>query len=402
MLVDLRTFNNKTALAHPKANRHKPVFAARVYVSIQDLVAVSKTLRHIIEEADAVAATNSKILITGESGVGKEVLARYIHAHSLRSRKRMVTINCAGVPETLLESELFGHVRGSFTGAHRDSRGLLEAAHGGTVLLDEIGEMGLRMQTLLLRFLETGEIQRVGAEWAERVLDVRLIAATNRNLLEETRRKAFREDLYYRINVVHIVVPPLRERTEDIAALFDYYLRLASQNACVPGCSVTPEALTKLRAYPWPGNIRELRNIAERLALRCGGREISIADLPSDVFPAQIAAAAAPLSLQAGALAEVFYERMVRGGESFWTVVYEPFMLRDLTRDTVRLLIRRGLQETRGNYGRLTRLFNVAPADYKRFLSFLQKHDCHMPFKPFRVGPAVLRREETVGQEVAS
>jgi transcriptional regulator with PAS, ATPase and Fis domain len=369
-------------------------------VSIQDLVAISKTLRHIVEEADWVARTNSKILITGESGVGKEVLARYIHARSLRSQKRMVTINCAGVAETLLESELFGHVRGSFTGAHRDSRGLLEAAHGGTVLLDEIGEMSVRMQTLLLRFLETGEIQRVGAEWAERVLDVRLIAATNRNLLEETRRKTFREDLYYRINVVHIAVPPLRQRVDDIAPLFDYYLRFASGNARVPLCSVTPEALVKLRAYSWPGNIRELRNLAERLALRCGGRDITVADLHSSLFPAQPGAPGTALPPQEGAsLAAVYYERMVRGGESFWTVVYEPFMLRDITRDTVRLLIRRGLAETRGNYGRLTRLFNLAPDDYKRFLSFLQKHDCHMPFKAFRVGAAVPRSKETVGQE---
>ena len=355
---------------------------------IQDLVAISKTLRHIIDEADSVARTNSKILITGESGVGKEVLARYIHSRSLRSHKRMVTINCAGVPETLLESELFGHVRGSFTGAHRDSRGLLEAAHGGTVLLDEIGEMSVRMQTLLLRFLETGEIQRVGAEWAERVLDVRLMSATNRSLLEETRRKTFREDLYYRINVVHLVVPPLRERTEDIPALFDYYLRLAGENARVPGCSITPEGLEKLRAYSWPGNIRELRNIAERLALRCSGRDISVADLPPEVISGQSASAAQPLSPET-AVSLVFYERMTRGGESFWTVVYEPFMRRDLTRDTVRLLIRRGLVETRGNYGKLTRLFNLSPSDYKRFLSFLQKHDCHIPFKLFRARPAV-------------
>jgi DNA-binding NtrC family response regulator len=344
-----------------------------------------------MDEADAVARTNSKILITGESGVGKEVLARYIHAQSLRSEKRMVTINCAGVPETLLESELFGHVRGSFTGAHRDSRGLLEAAHGGTVLLDEIGEMSVRMQTLLLRFLETGEIQRVGAEWAERVLDVRLISATNRNLLNETRRKAFREDLYYRIKVVHLVVPPLRERIDDIPALFDYYLRFASENARVPVCSIAPEALVKLRAYSWPGNIRELRNVAERLALRCSGRDITVADLPLDVLPGQSSAAGAPLPHAGASPADEYYERMAQGGESFWTVVYEPFMHRDVTRDTVRQLIRRGLSETRGNYGKLTRLFNLAPGDYKRFLSFLQKHDCHMPFKLFRVGPAPSR-----------
>jgi DNA-binding NtrC family response regulator len=332
------------------------------------------------------------VLITGETGVGKEVLARYIHAHSLRSHKRLVTINCAGVPETLLESELFGHVRGSFTGALRDRAGLLEAAHGGTVLLDEIGEMSVRMQTLLLRFLETGEIQRVGAEHSERRLDVRLIAATNRNLLEETKRKAFREDLYYRINVVHIVIPPLRERRQYIAPLFDYYLRFAIETAGVQPCSITPEAMAHLCAYRWPGNVRELRNVAERLALNHSGREVLAADLPREVLGTCVPQQASSVSPDASsALVADYYTRMTQGGESFWTVVYEPFAHHDVTRELVRALIRRGLEEAKGNYGTLTRLFNLPPTDYKRFLSFLQKHDCHMPFKGYRVRPAAFR-----------
>jgi DNA-binding NtrC family response regulator len=270
---------------------------------------------------------------------------------------------------------------------------LLEAADGGTVLLDEIGEMSMRMQTLLLRFLETGEIQRVGAEHSERRLDVRLIAATNRDLFEETQRKAFREDLYYRINVVHIVIPPLRERREQIAPLFEYYLRLAAENAGVAPCSITPDAMAHLCAYRWPGNIRELRNVAERIALRHRGRDVVAADLPREVLgthiPRQVASAGPDVSSM---VAAEYYERMRQGGESFWTVVYEPFAQHDVTREIVRTVVRRGLEEAKGNYGILTKLFNLPPTDYKRFLSFLQKHDCHMPFQGYRIGRPATRR----------
>jgi transcriptional regulator with GAF, ATPase, and Fis domain len=360
-------------------------------LSTHQFVPMSGILGQVTADADAVARTDSKVLITGESGVGKEVLARYIHEQSLRSHKRLVTINCAGVPETLLESELFGHVRGSFTGAFRDRAGLLEAAHGGTVLLDEIGEMSMRMQTLLLRFLETGEVQRVGAEHSERRLDVRLIAATNRDLLEDTKRRVFREDLYYRINVVHLVIPPLRERREHIAPLLDYYLRFASENAGIPPCSMMPDAMAQLCAYRWPGNIRELRNVAERIALRHGGRDVGAADLPREVLGTHVPRQVASVGPDGcSAVAAEYYERMTQRGESFWTVVYEPFAHHDLTREIVRTVIRRGLEEARGNYGILTKLFNLPPSDYKRFLRFLQKHDCHMPFKGYRVRP--LRR----------
>src|SRR5207342_3961369 len=185
-------------------------------------VGASAILREIEQEILCTSSSDAKVLITGESGVGKEIVARSIHQRSRRSHLPLVTINCSGVPDSLLESELFGHVRGSFTDAYRDRRGWLEQADGGTIFLDEVGEMSLRMQALLLRFLENGEIQRVGSERYQTTVDVRVISATNRDLLERTKEGEFREDLYYRLNVVHFVVPPLRERRDDIAPLFDH------------------------------------------------------------------------------------------------------------------------------------------------------------------------------------
>src|ERR671924_14106 len=176
------------------------------------MVGVSAAIRDVEEEVDHAARSEAKVLITGESGVGKEIVAHLIHERSARSRGPLVTINCAGVPDSLLESELFGHVKGSFTDAHRDKRGYLEAAHGGTIFMDEVGEMSLRMQAMMLRFLETGEIQRVGSDRKLPPLDVRVITATHRKLVDHVADKTFREDLYYRLNVIHIAVPALRDR----------------------------------------------------------------------------------------------------------------------------------------------------------------------------------------------
>jgi transcriptional regulator with GAF, ATPase, and Fis domain len=180
------------------------------------LIGQSPALIALKQEIQRVAQSDAKILITGESGVGKELVAMSVHAQSLRSERPFITVNCAGLPETLLESELFGHVKGSFTGAYRDKPGMLEKADEGTIFLDEIGEMSLRMQGMLLRFLETGELQKVGADRIGRRIDVRVIAATNRALADMVAQGQFREDLYYRLNVINIHVPPLRERREDI------------------------------------------------------------------------------------------------------------------------------------------------------------------------------------------
>src|SRR5579863_1252341 len=191
-----------------------------------NLIGSSPSINELKKEIDRVARSDSKVLITGESGVGKEIVARAVGAASLRANAAFVPVNCAGIPETLLESELFGHVKWSFTGAFRDRPGKLEMASNGTIFLDEIGEMTLRMQGLLLRFLETGEIQTVGADRVAMVAAARVIAATNRNLRDLIAQGQFREDLFYRLNVIHLVVPPLRARKEDIPLLSEHFLGL--------------------------------------------------------------------------------------------------------------------------------------------------------------------------------
>jgi DNA-binding NtrC family response regulator len=379
--------------------------------TVDNLIGVSPAMQAVRAEVEHAARCHAKVLITGESGVGKEVASRLIHYNGSRAQVPLVAINCVGIPESLLESELFGHVRGSFTGAHRDRVGLLEMAHGGTVFLDEVGEMGPRMQGLLLRFLETGEIQRVGADRMQPRLDVRVIAATNRDLLSEVANKNFREDLYYRLNVIEITIPPLRQRREDIHVLLDHYLRKHAEQHGVAPPALSPEAVKWLVNYEWPGNVRQLRNVVERLIVRRGGSEIGVEDLPSIVRgrPQAPAGDAGVLrdsgdlsghvtfvSEAAGAsVVDTMFERMVKHRESFWSIVYSPFMVRDLTRSDLRAIITRGLEETSGSYKMLVELFNMDPSDYKRFLNFLRKQECQVPFAAFR---AVRSRDRGIPQ----
>ena len=237
------------------------------------LLGNSSVMQNLRTDIRCAARTHAKVLILGETGVGKEVVARLIHAHGPRSRQPFVAVNCSGIPETLLASELFGHVRGSFTGAYRDKIGLVRQAHHGTLFLDELGEMSLAMQATLLRFTETGEIQPVGADAPVGRTDVRMITATNRDLRAQVAAGAFREDLYYRLNVVQIRVPPLRERALDIPLLFRHYLRHASDAHEVRCPDLSPEAEQLLLAYSWPGNVRELQNVIERAVILCGDGE---------------------------------------------------------------------------------------------------------------------------------
>ena len=313
------------------------------------------------------------------------MIARLVHQRSRRARTPLVTINCAGIPDSLLESALFGHMRGSFTGAYRDRLGLLEMAHGGTIFLDEIGEMSLRMQALLLRFLENGEIQRVGADRVQSRVDVRVIAATNRNLLDRIASKDFREDLYYRLNVIHITIPPLRARREDIPVFLQYFLRTYAERHGVRRPELEPDALAQLVAYDWPGNVRELKNATERLIVRNRTGVLTLADLPPEIQEWGRAVPAPPETAAAtpSSTADELFDRMIQG-ESFWTVIHPMFMARDLTRGDLRAILRKGLQQTGGNYKVLVQLFNMAPDDYKRFLNFLRKHECHVPFRRFR------------------
>jgi transcriptional regulator with PAS, ATPase and Fis domain len=370
--------------------RHRVMLTSR-----DDFLGLSPAVQRVDEDINCAARSDAKVLITGETGAGKEVAARLIHHRGLRSSRPLVVVNCAGLPDSLLESELFGHVRGSFTGAYRDKQGLVETAHTGTIFLDEVGEMSARMQAVLLRFLETGEIQRVGSDRAHSRVDVRVITATNRDLQARIKAGAFREDLYYRLNVIQLVIPPLRERREDIPLLIEHFLEKFSAHHRMPRPQVSPQALQMLVEHSWPGNVRELKNVIERLILKTNGQLIKPVDLRSETlksgeFPSRsVDGRTGPphdYSLAAQLAAQV-----LEGGESFWAVVYPVFKAHDLTRDDLRKIVQIGLQKSTGNYKQLSELFNMPPGDYKRFLSFLRKHDCHLSVQRFRTADASLR-----------
>jgi DNA-binding NtrC family response regulator len=345
----------------------------------ESFVGDSLAIRAVREEVRYAARSDAKVLLTGDSGVGKEIVARLVHAQSGRRSSAFVAMNCAGVPDSLLESELFGHVRGSFTGAYKARTGLLEQADRGTIFMDEVGEMSPRMQTLLLRFFETGEIQRVGSDGLQPRVDARVIAATNRNLVDRIKTNEFREDLYYRLNVIHIRVPTLRERRDDIPLLLCHFLRLYADLYQTQVPHPTADALSHVLEYDWPGNVRELKNVAERLIVRGAGPAINAAAIRSAMAPGSpVAKPATPVTVDVGS---ALYKRVVADGESFWRAVYDPFMARDITRSDLRRVVSRGLEQTHGNCKMLVRLFNMQPADYKRFLNFLHKHGCNPRFQ---------------------
>ena len=246
------------------------------------IVAHSQAMSRLIDLARRVAQVDSTVLITGESGVGKERLARLIHDESARTGGPFVAINCGAMPENLLESELFGHAKGAFTGAAQDRPGLFEAAHGGTLLLDEIGEVSPPMQVKLLRALQEREVRRVG-ENAPRKVDVRVLAATNRDLPAEIHAARFRQDLYYRLRVVELRVPPLRERRDDILALARAFLKAAAARMRRRITGFTPAAANQLLRHDWPGNVRELENAMERAVALAQGSRIDVSDLPEEV-----------------------------------------------------------------------------------------------------------------------
>ena len=366
------------------------------------LVGESAGIVALRDDVAAAARTHAKVLVLGETGTGKEVVARLLHSQSPRRSRAFVAVNCSGIPETLLESELFGHTRGSFTGSVRDKMGLVRQADRGTMFLDELGEMSLRMQAVLLRFTETGEIQPVGADSPTGHTDVRLITATNRDLRQRITDGLFREDLYYRLNVIQIRIPPLRERGSDILLLMDHYLAQAAQAHRLRHPSLLPAAAELLLAYQWPGNVRELRNVAERLVL-----QDRVGPIPPDALPHEIRdggtviAIGAPQRTAVGAampgnhgdavkpavpssaIADMLWQRM-DAGEDFWAVVGQAFKARELTRADLTALIDRGLTETRGSYRSLLALFNLPEGDYKRFHAFLYQQRCNLPVAPYR------------------
>jgi DNA-binding NtrC family response regulator len=339
--------------------------------------ACGPAMQQVLEAASRSATRDAKVLITGESGVGKDLVARFIHSRSPRARRPFVAVNCAAVSETLLESELFGHVRGSFTGALRDRPGKLQMADGGTIFMDEVGEMTPRMQALLLRFLESGEVQPVGADAVNRRVDTRVVAATNRDLSAMSAAGQFRADLMYRLRVLQIHVPPLRDRPCDVRPLAEHFLARLD-----PLLRLSVDAWSRLEAYSWPGNVRELQNLVEQLASTHAGGEIRAQDLPAQL---QLV----PLPFAGGrerrrTIVDTLYDGLASGGTLFWRDVYPLFLNRDLTRRDLRDVVARGLAASHGNYRELVRLFGMPDGDYKRLLNFLVRHDCAVDYRPYR------------------
>lgn len=251
--------------------------------SFSNIIGKSKAMQDIFDLIQRISHARSNVLITGKSGTGKELIAKAIHYNSDRKAMPLVTVNCSAIPESLLESELFGHEKGAFTGAITARRGLFETANGGTLFLDEIGDMPLGSQAKLLRVVETGEVRPVGSDDVKKV-DVRIIAATHRDLRELIKHDQFREDLFYRLNVISILVPDLRERPEDIPILIDHFVKKYGEQFGKPNIRFSKEAINCLMRYPWPGNVRELENVIERTVALSSTDVIDCRDLPDHLF----------------------------------------------------------------------------------------------------------------------
>ncbi|MDZ7261593.1 MAG: sigma 54-interacting transcriptional regulator [candidate division KSB1 bacterium] len=329
------------------------------------IIASCEKIQKALDAIEKFAASDALLLITGETGTGKELWARAIHLKSRRANRPFVPINCAQFQnEDLLVSELFGHRKGSFTGALRDRKGAFEAAAGGTVFLDEIGELGSGAQALLLRTLDTGEIKPLG-ENIPRKVDVRIIAATDQNLTQAIRAGTFKQELYYRLSYLRIHLPSLRERgPEEIQLLAEYFLKELNNQYGIRK-RFSPEVIKALIPHRWPGNVRELKGLVEHLYYQSGPRELILPeDFPLDFMQAE----------GESDTASELYRQMVEKGKTFWEAVKEPFMWREIKRSEVREVIRKGLQKA-GSYKKLLPLFQLKPHEYKKFVNFLDHHD---------------------------
>jgi transcriptional regulator with GAF, ATPase, and Fis domain len=345
LLEFVATLGNIAALAIENA-RHLERLGGenrRLYEELNihhSMIGESKAMHEVYDFVSRVAGRDSTVLISGESGTGKELVARAVHANSGRTNKPFVAINCAAITETLLESELFGHERGAFTGAVSQKKGKLEVAEGGTVFLDEIGELAVPMQAKLLRVLQEREFERVGGTRSIK-LDVRLIAATNRDLKEASRTGTFRPDLYYRLNVVSLHMPALRERREDIPLLAAFFAAQYGEKVKRRVAGISPEARACLQRYDWPGNVRELENAIERAVVLGSTELILIDDLPDSILE-ETAASGEPVSA-----------------------------LHDGIRDAKKVLIERAIEQANGNYTDAAKILGVHPNHLFRLIRTL-------------------------------
>ncbi|MGD8255033.1 MAG: sigma-54 dependent transcriptional regulator [Syntrophobacterales bacterium] len=307
--------------------------SVRERFSFAQMIGRSPPMQEIFATIEKVADYKTSVLITGESGTGKELIAKAIHYNSSRADKPLVTVNCGAIPETLLESELFGHKKGSFTDAIKDKRGLFQEAHGGSIFLDEIGELPRPLQVKLLRALQEEEIKRVGDTQSINI-DIRVLAATTKDLAEEVKNGRFRDDLYYRINVLHVVVPPLRKRSEDIPLLTQHFIEKISKRLHSEVDEVSPAAASAFQRYDWPGNVRELENFIERAMVMAGGRTIELEDLPPHLQP--------------------------KAEPEEYLANEENLSIKEASRKLERTLIRRALEKTGGNRTQAAKILEIS------------------------------------------
>jgi nitrogen regulation protein NR(I) len=332
------------------------------------IVGRSEAMQNVFKLIGQLAASDATALITGESGTGKELVARAIYHHSKRSQQRFLAINCAAIPENLLEAELFGHEKGAFTGATSQRIGKFEQCDHGTVFLDEIGDMSLATQTKILRVLQDGTFERVGGNQVVRV-DVRIIAATNKSLEKAVASREFREDLFYRLNVVRIRIPPLRERREDIALLINYFLRKMAQSEGQQPKTIAPDAISALEKHPWPGNVRELENAIERALVVAKGGTILLQDLPPEIVAPPAPEAVAVASRETGRADETASTPAEMDVVSLARLLFQWAKLdpkRKIIPAVERELVINALAETHGNQVQAAKLLGITRATLRK------------------------------------
>ena len=334
-------------------------------------------MRKLFEEIACIAGTNGTVLISGETGTGKELVAHAIHEGSPRRQRELVAVDCSTLAENLVESELFGHCKGSFTGALTDKVGLFEAASGGTFLLDEVASLPVAVQPRLLRVLQNRTIRRVG-EIRERRVDVRIIAATNRCLAQCVQQRQFRKDLYYRLNVFQLQIPSLRDRSSDVSPLIQHFVARLNRRERREK-KITPEALKLLLDYPFPGNVRELENLLESAYHLSRDDRIDGDDISSRLWRNTSESGSSGSSRVESILAD-----LVSGRSQFWLAVGDRLVQREFSRHEVQAIVSLGLSACGDSYRRLLQYFGLPQDDYKRFLSFLGRHKCKVDYRPYR------------------
>jgi transcriptional regulator with PAS, ATPase and Fis domain len=346
-----------------------------------DMVGASKSIQAVFSQIQVAAANIANVIIEGESGTGKELVAKAIHAAGARAKQPLITVDCGAIPEGLIEAELFGAKRGSYTGAVADRPGLFEAAQGGTIFLDEISNMTTALQAKLLRVIQEREIRRIG-ETKSRPVDVRLIVASNQSLESLANEGRFRKDLLYRLKVLHIKVPPLRERRDDIPMLAQAFLqKLNTANKTKK--YLAQGVMQHLAAHKFPGNVRELQNVIERAFFSAKGMLISEAPLEGH----------GPSSSPAADEVQTWFKDLSEGRKDFWSAVQKRYKRRDISREKVVALVDFGLRSTRGSYKNMATMFRLKGRDYRRFMDFLRRNDCLLDFRPYRKSSADARED---------